>query len=297
MALRSPIAALLHVLLLLFSSFYVHAFQLQNSRGLSRPAVSVRSSHVAKSTSVYFPPSSQSCQSCGTIHVRGSLSALFSSSPDESGRPRNKPDGLIESTAYTLRRTSWFSWWTQVILTTISAVILLFARSVGLAAVGAASNSAAGVKNQASASFFIGGVGITISFASIFWTWGGARLSNRLLRGKTNRIQSANLLRRAITVASTLNLSGMLVTLMGTFVIIGGLATKVLTAGGLSPFGAVGAGGIAGGGAVALQTVQPLDILIVQANANTLLSHFVSLFVSLFLTRYVKKLDPPSTED
>lgn len=122
-------------------------------------------------------------------------------------------------------------------------------------------------------------------------------MSNRLLRGKTNRIQSANLLRRAITVASTLNLSGMLVTLVGTFVIIGGLATKVLTAGGLSPFGAVASGGVAGGGAVALQTVQPLDILIVQANANTLLSHFVSLFMSLFLTRYVKSLDPPSTDD
>ena len=71
---------------------------------------------------------------------------------------------------------------------------------------------------------------------------------------------------------------------------------KVLTAGGLSPFGAMAAGGI-GGGSVALQTVQPLDILIVQANANTLLSHFVSLFLSLFLTRYVKRLDPPSTED
>ena len=182
-----------------------------------------------------------------------------------------------------------------MILTTISAVILLFARSVGLAAIEASSPGGA-ARNQASASFFIGGVGIAISFASIFWTWGGARLSNRLLRGKTSRIQSANLLRRAITVASALNLSGMLITLLGTFVIIGSLATKVLTAGGLSPFGAVAAGGI-GGGSVALQTVQPLDILIVQANANTLLSHFVSLFLSLFLTRYVKRLDPPSTED
>lgn len=153
----------------------------------------------------------------------------------------------------------------QVILSTISSVILLFARSVGLAAV-EASNPAAGMRTQASASFFIGGVGIAISFASIFWTWGGARLSNRLIRGKTNRIQSANLLRRAITVATALNLSGMLITLVGTFVIIGGLATKVLTAGGLSPFGAVAAGGVAGGGAISLQTVQPLDILIVQVS-------------------------------
>ena len=273
--LRSIAAALLVLLLFPLSC---NAFQRYHMpRVVSRSALPIRPTHAAK-TSV----------SCA-------LSASSSSSSESEGRPRNKPDKLIETTAYTLRRTSWFSWWSQVILTTISAVILLFARSVGLAAIEASSPGGA-ARNQASASFFIGGVGIAISFASIFWTWGGARLSNRLLRGKTGRIASANLLRRAITVASALNLTGMLVTLLGTFVIIGSLATKVLTAGGLSPFGAMAAGGI-GGGSVALQTVQPLDILIVQANANTLLSHFVSLFLSLFLTRYVKRLDPPSTED
>ena len=274
--LRSIAAALLVLLLFPLSC---NAFQRYHMpRVVSRSALPIRPAHAAK-TSV----------SCA-------LSASSSSSSESEGRPRNKPDKLIETTAYTLRRTSWFSWWSQVILTTISAVILLFARSVGLAAIEASSPAGGAARNQASASFFIGGVGIAISFASIFWTWGGARLSNRLLRGKTGRIASANLLRRAITVASALNLTGMLVTLLGTFVIIGSLATKVLTAGGLSPFGAMAAGGI-GGGSVALQTVQPLDILIVQANANTLLSHFVSLFLSLFLTRYVKRLDPPSTED
>lgn len=169
---RSPIAAaaaLVLAVLLLLSSCHVRAFQLQTSRVLSRPppAAVVRSSlpHVA-SVPVSFPTSSQ------PINVRisrrpvrgGSPGALFSSSShtDESDRPRNKrPDGLIESTAYALRRTSWFSWWSQVILTTISAVILLFARSVGLATTG---SPAAGVKSQASASFFIGGVGIAIRY-------------------------------------------------------------------------------------------------------------------------------------
>ena len=114
---------------------------------------------------VSFPPSSQPRRAVRVRPVCGrSPGALFSSSPytDESDRPRNKrPDGLIESTAYALRRTSWFSWWSQVILTTISAVILLFARSVGLATAG---SPAAGVKSQASASFFIGGVGIAIRY-------------------------------------------------------------------------------------------------------------------------------------
>ena len=167
MAFRSPIAAaaaLVLAVLLLLSSCHVRAFQLQPSPPvLSRPpAAVVRSSspHVA---SVSFPPSSQPRRVVRVRPVRGgSPGALFSSSSytDESDRPRNnRPDGLIESTAYALRRTSYVSWWAQVILTTISAVILLFARSVGLATTG---SPAAGVKSQASASFFIGGVGIAI---------------------------------------------------------------------------------------------------------------------------------------
>ena len=165
MAFRSPIAAaLVLAVLLLLSSCHVRAFQLQTSRVLSRPPPAmVRSSSSPHVASVSFPPSSQPRRVVRVRPVRGgSLGALFSSSSytDESDRPRNnRPDGLIESTAYALRRTSYVSWWSQVILTTISAVILLFARGVGLATTG---SPAAGVKSQASASFFIGGVGIAI---------------------------------------------------------------------------------------------------------------------------------------
>jgi len=128
---------------------------------------------------------------------------------------------------------------------------------------------------------------------SILWTWGGARLSRRLLRPSTSRISAGNLVRRAIKVGAALNMTGMLVTLVGAFVIVGELATKVLTSQGFGPFGAAG---VAAVGAAA-QTVQPLDVLIVQGNFNTLLSHFSGLFFSLFLTRFVDRLDPPSTED
>jgi len=242
------------------------------------------------------------------IHLRnpatGRLTTYYSlyassSSPYSSDEPRGsrqkQTDSLIIDTAYTMRRLSWFSWWAQVILTTISSVILLFARSIGAAAAAESNGGSAMIKGTAPpAGFLLGGIGIVLSVASIFWTWGKARLSNRLLGGRTSRIQGANLLRRAITVGSALNLAGMLATLLGTFVIIGGLATKVLTAG-LGGGGAVVMGG--GPNAVALQTVQPLDILIIQANANTLLSHFVSLFLTLFLTRFVMRMDPPSTED
>jgi hypothetical protein len=99
-------------------------------------------------------------------------------------------------------------------------------------------------------------------------------------------MNAANMLRRSIRVGVTLNLMGMLVTLLGAEQIIGGLAVKVLTMQGAL---------VANSGALP-STLQPLDILIVQANTNTLLSHFCSLVGYLWLTNHVDKLDPPSVE-
>jgi hypothetical protein len=42
--------------------------------------------------------------------------------------------------------------------------------------------------------------------------------------------------------------------------------------------------------------LQPLDILVVQANNNTIFSHFCSLAAYLFLGRSISQLDPPSVE-
>lgn len=133
--------------------------------------------------------------------------------------------------------------------------------------------------------------GIAVSFMSIFWTWGGgARLSRRLLRRPTSRIQAAKMLRKAIDVGVSLNLIGMFLTLLGAEQTVGVLAIKVLTA---RPWNNPGSPFMANfDGAL-----QPLDILVVQANTNSLFSHFCSLVSLLYLTRYVKKLDPPSEED
>ena len=143
--------------------------------------------------------------------------------------------------------------------------------------------------------------GIVLSYLSIIWTWGGTRLSRRLSRNATknySRIKSATMIRRAIVIGVTLNLLGMLVTLIGAEQIIGLLAAKVLTMQGISPFQtSFGLGGVGAAGGLGAQTVQPLDVLIVQANTNTLLSHFMSLVCGLILTRSVHVLDPPSVED
>ena len=130
--------------------------------------------------------------------------------------------------------------------------------------------------------------GVVTSFLSILWTWGGARLAKRLVRRKTMRIDAANMTRRVISVGVSINLVGMLLSLIGAEQIVGGLAVKVLTMQGIFP------GGASGNGGVPVQTLQPLDILVVQGNTNSLLSHFLSMVAYLYLTDCVRKLDPPS---
>jgi hypothetical protein len=99
------------------------------------------------------------------------------------------------------------------------------------------------------------------------------------------------MIRRTITIGSSLNLFGMLITLIGALQIVGLLASKLLTMQGVTPLVGLSAA------SVSAQTLQPLDILIVQANTNTLLSHFISLVCCLVMTRSIDRLDPPSMED
>jgi hypothetical protein len=72
-----------------------------------------------------------------------SPSALFRKQPtllrmaiEADDKPFASSDELIVSTSQGLGRVSWFSWWSQVILTVVSSVTLLFARNVLLSSRG-----------------------------------------------------------------------------------------------------------------------------------------------------------------
>lgn len=199
----------------------------------------------------------------------------------------NSSDQLVSEAALKLKRLNWFSWWSQVILTVVSSITLLFARSVLQAGKNNSSELVTG-------GFFLAGSGITASFLSIIWTWGGTRLSRRILRKSEeySRIRVASVIRRTVKVGAMLNLFGMLFTLIGAEQIIGLLAAKILTAQGANPF--TSNAQILGGQVTPFNAI---DILIVQANTNTLVSHFVSLVCTLSMTKSVGKLDPPSSED
>ncbi len=192
-------------------------------------------------------------------------------------------DPLIKDSSTYLRRLNWFSWWSQVILTVVSSVTLLFARAV--------LKSGSNVGSPVTGGFLFAGCGVSLSFLSIIWTWGGMRLSKRLLKKPNySLIKVANMIRRTITIGVFLNVIGMLVTLIGAQQIVGLLASKLLSMQGITTFGVSAA-------AVTAQTLQPLDILVVQANTNLLMSHFISLCCCLIMTQSVRRLDPPSMED
>ena len=217
-----------------------------------------------------------------------SSSALFLTNANDANI--DEIDPLIYRTSKLLKRSSWFSWWSQVILTVISSITFLFARNVmetQTVGVVPSYNSFGKVASK----FFLPGLGIITSSISIIWTWGQRRLARRFIRrsASTSHVEAANLLRRVIKVGVALNLVGLLLSVLGSQYIVGTLVAKSMT----SFIGGTGAVG----GVVASQTLQPLDVLVVQANTNILSSHFVSLACLLWLSRMVDLLDPPSMED
>lgn len=188
-------------------------------------------------------------------------------------------DSLVRETSTLTRRLSWFSWWAQLILTTVSSVTLVFARNV------IRQSHPSIAEANSLPNFLLAGSAIVFSCISIFWTWASRRLARRLLRKPTSKIQTANMLRKTIDFGVTVNVIGMFFTIIGAEQIVGALAIKALTT----------------SRAVSLTMdsnalLQPLDILVVQANTNTLFSHFASLVSLLYLSRQLRKLDPPSVE-
>jgi uncharacterized membrane protein len=194
---------------------------------------------------------------------------------DEEEDPLVIPSYLLTASK-SLRRVSWFSWWSQVILTSVSGVILGFARRTLV-------QRQTALSTGNTSSFFLSGIGLLVSAVSILWTWGnGSRLSRRLVRRPLPRAKAAHMLRRAVQVGVTINLVGLLVHLLAAEEIVGTLALQVLTS---SSRNAMFPEGL----------VQPLDVLVVQANTNSLLSHFCSLASLLFYTKQIDQVDPPQS--
>lgn len=169
-------------------------------------------------------------------------------------------------------QVGWISFWTQLALSIVSAVILLF--SVAFTS-----------QNGPGVSLYLTLFGVVASFLSTFWAYGITRLSLRLQRyaksgpqADLTRIKKKDVLQN-LEQGCWINIAGMISTLLGLQATVGLLVAKTLTNATANPF--------LSGGAGSYNPVLALDVFQVQASTNTLLSHFVSMLCCLWLIRVV----------
>uniref|UniRef100_A0A7N0TX76 Protein TIC 21, chloroplastic n=1 Tax=Kalanchoe fedtschenkoi TaxID=63787 RepID=A0A7N0TX76_KALFE len=173
----------------------------------------------------------------------------------------------LETTARHFRRLGNLGFWGQLVCTLVSAVILSFSVVVT-------------GKVTSPATFYATAGGIAAAFISVFWSFGYIRLSERLKKTSNDPSKAPP---RADVVKSlkngiVLNLLGMGAAILGMQATVGLLVAKALTSSANPYYQGISPG---------YSPVLALDVFLVQASANTILSHFLGLVFSLELLRSV----------
>uniref|UniRef100_A0A7S3XU13 Uncharacterized protein n=1 Tax=Heterosigma akashiwo TaxID=2829 RepID=A0A7S3XU13_HETAK len=191
----------------------------------------------------------------------------------EQKRIRNLSNGF--------QNAAWTSWWAQVILSTVAGVILFFASAITDPRVNMFMNGT-----------LLAGCGVFFGLVSTFWTWGYASAAKRWKRPGADLEKLQRAMLRRLQFGQFVNILGMAVALTGAEQIVGTLVAKVLSAQGLSPFLGGAAVGYAAGQPLVLPqgAVQALDIFVVQANTNSVVSHLCGLLTVLYLRGRARRL-------
>ncbi|PWZ29237.1 Protein TIC 21, chloroplastic [Zea mays] len=220
------------------------------------------------------------CLSCGVRYrLRLTVVAAASSSsgplyptplPTEEEVERVKLEQVmrrLEKTARYFKNLGTLGFWSQLVCTIVSAGILAFSTVVT-------------GKVTAPFTFYATAAGIAAAFISSFWSFGYIRLSERLRRTSKEpakappRADVVNSLKNGIV----LNILGMGAAVLGMQATVGALVAKALTTSAVPYYQAAAPG---------QSPVLALDVFLVQASANTILSHFLGLASSLELLRSV----------
>ncbi len=183
----------------------------------------------------------------------------------------SKPDSTAlnrQQIAKTLRLTGWVGFWTQLVLAIVSSIILIFASFTSQSANSRSTNPGT------STGLLLAICGLCVLYGSIYWAFRYTRVARQLEALDTeSRPKRADTL-RVIWVGAGGNLGGMLLTLLGAEAIVGGLLAKLSQSQGVLSD---------------LSRVQFLDILVVQANINTILAQFVGVSAALWLLNRLSK--------
>ncbi|KAF5745592.1 hypothetical protein HS088_TW07G01184 [Tripterygium wilfordii] len=173
----------------------------------------------------------------------------------------------LENTSRYFKRLGNLGFWGQLVCTVVSAVILSFSVVVT-------------GKISSPATFYATGGSIAAAFISVFWSFGYIRLSDKLRKTANDPSKApprADVM-KSLKNGIILNILGMGAAILGMQATVGTLVAKALTSS-ANPYYQ----GIAPG----YKPVLALDVFLVQASANTILSHFLGLVFSLELLRSV----------
>jgi len=171
----------------------------------------------------------------------------------------------LRAIAQTFRMTGWISFWIQLVLGVVSAIIVLLFAFFSQRKDASSNNPGTGF------GVFLAICGILILGGGIYIAFRYTRIGNQLqssnLSNRPRKSESLQVLRLGLWI----NLVGMLVTLLGSQAIVGTLVARAIS----TP-------------AITTQLIDPnrvsgLDMLVVQANINTVSAHFAGLVVSIWL--------------
>ncbi|XP_052205495.1 protein TIC 21, chloroplastic isoform X2 [Diospyros lotus] len=203
-----------------------------------------------------------------TILASAPISAAYTSPNDESEKAKlAQVSKRLESTARYFKRLGSLGFWGQLVCTVVAAVILSF--SIVITG-----------KITSPVTFYSTAGGIAAAFISVFWSFGYIRLSDKLRKSANDpskappRADVVKSLKNGILV----NLLGMGAAVLGMQATVGLLVAKALTSSANPYYQGISPG---------YSPVLALDVFLVQASANTILSHFLGLACSLELLRSV----------
>ena len=189
------------------------------------------------------------------------------------------PSPAIQRVAGAFRIIGWASFWVQVVLGVISAIILLVASSnLGAPRPNPANPAAAAAANPGTGTgLFLAFLGIVALGGSIYWAFRYTRLSRKLKTANAADRPKRGDAIQTLQIGILINLGGLLVTVLGAQAISGSLLLKSFAQGFTIFAGS------------ALNFITPLDLLVVQANTNTILAHLLGLGATLLILRSINR--------
>ena len=196
----------------------------------------------------------------------------------------------VSTTSTSISRLAWVSWWLLLLLNISTLATLLFSRTVGASA--DSSVSLARLSNKYYKSLTNGIAMTTVSsivnVLQIPWMWRYSRMSAKLgnffkAKGRSSSTQqkpldfSITIINRATRVGISMSMFGMLLNCIGAEQLVGTLTSKALI------HNSVLSSSQTSFTAAATQSVGIVDLLVIQANVNTMVGLVWGMLVAFII--------------